>query len=155
MSFSFFLFFFCVFLGLQPWYMEIPRLRVELELQLLAYTTATATPDPSGVCELHCSSWRHQILNPLRGARDRTLILMDTSWDCYYWATTGTPCPLFLCGSQITLQRVCHISFIHSSTDGHLGCFPFQRLWICCYEYSWMSLCVNTYFHFPWVSAKE
>ena len=27
--------------------MEVPRLGVELELQPLAYTTATATPDPS------------------------------------------------------------------------------------------------------------
>ena len=27
-------------------HMEVPRLKVELELQLLAYTTATATPDP-------------------------------------------------------------------------------------------------------------
>ena len=29
--------------------MEVPRLEVELELQLLAYTTATATPDLSHV----------------------------------------------------------------------------------------------------------
>ena len=35
-----------VFLGLHPWYMEVPRLVVELELQLLAYTTTTATWDP-------------------------------------------------------------------------------------------------------------
>ena len=27
--------------------MEVPRLGIELELQLLAYTTATATPDPN------------------------------------------------------------------------------------------------------------
>ena len=32
-----------IFLGPQPWHMEVPRLGVELELQLLAYTTATAT----------------------------------------------------------------------------------------------------------------
>ena len=38
--------------------MKIPRLGVELELQLSAYATATATPD--------------QILNPLSEARDRT-----------------------------------------------------------------------------------
>ena len=30
--------------------------RVELELQLPAYTTATETPDPSCVCDLHHSS---------------------------------------------------------------------------------------------------
>ena len=39
--------FFLVFLELHPWHMEVPRLGVELELQLLAYTTDTAVPDPS------------------------------------------------------------------------------------------------------------
>ena len=31
--------------------MEVPRLGVELELQLPAYTTATATWDPSRTCD--------------------------------------------------------------------------------------------------------
>ena len=39
-------FFFFVFLGPHPRHMEVPRLGVESELQLLAYTTATAMPDP-------------------------------------------------------------------------------------------------------------
>ena len=39
-------------LGPSPWHMEVPRLRVELELQLLAYTTATAMQDPRLVCDL-------------------------------------------------------------------------------------------------------
>ena len=60
--------------------MEVPRLVVELELLLLAYTTATATSDLSCICNLHHSSWQHQILNPLSGAKDPTRILMDTSW---------------------------------------------------------------------------
>ena len=42
-----------VFLGLHPQCMEVPRLGVELELQLPAYTTATATWDLSFVCCLH------------------------------------------------------------------------------------------------------
>jgi len=58
--------------------MEGPRLAVELELQLPAYTTAIATRDPSHVCNLHRSSWQHRILNPQSKARDQTLILMDT-----------------------------------------------------------------------------
>ena len=33
--------------------MEVPRLGVTSELQGRAYTTATATPDPSHVCDLH------------------------------------------------------------------------------------------------------
>ena len=44
--------------------MEVPRLGVESELQLLAYTTVTAMPDPSYACDLHHSSEQHQILNP-------------------------------------------------------------------------------------------
>ena len=42
----YYLFFNFFFLGPQV-HVEIPRLVVELELQLLAYTTATVTPDPS------------------------------------------------------------------------------------------------------------
>ena len=33
--------------------MEVPRLGVEVELQPPAYTTATVTPDPSHVFDLH------------------------------------------------------------------------------------------------------
>ena len=43
--------------------MEIPRLGVEVELQLLAYTTATAIQDLSQVCKLHHSSQQREILN--------------------------------------------------------------------------------------------
>ena len=35
-----------LFLGPHPQHMEVPRLGVESELQLLAYSTVTATPDP-------------------------------------------------------------------------------------------------------------
>ena len=48
----FFLSFFS-FLGLHPWHMEIPRLGVQLELQLPTYTRATATWDLSRVFDLH------------------------------------------------------------------------------------------------------
>ena len=57
--------------------MEVPRLGVELELQLPAYTTATSMPDPSHVCDLNHSSRQRQILNPLSEAKDRTCILID------------------------------------------------------------------------------
>ena len=61
--------------------MEVPRLGVQLELLLPPYTTATATPtwDLSLVFHLQHSSLQCQILNPLREARDRTYVLMDTS----------------------------------------------------------------------------
>ena len=51
-------------------YMEVPRLGVELKLQLLAYATDTAMWDLSHVCDLHHSSQQCQILNPLSEARD-------------------------------------------------------------------------------------
>ena len=44
---------------------EVPRLAVELELQLLAYTTVIAIQDPGLVCDLPHSSWQRQILNLL------------------------------------------------------------------------------------------
>ena len=54
------------------------------------YATATATGDPSHVCELHHSSWQRWILNPLSEARDWTHSLMDTSWT-HFPCTTGIP----------------------------------------------------------------
>ena len=62
------LFFFPPFLGLRLQHMEIPRLGVksELELQLLAYTTATATTELSPICDSHRNSQQCRILNPLR-----------------------------------------------------------------------------------------
>ena len=75
---SFFFFFFflsLVFLGPHLQHMEVPRLGVESQLQPLAYARATATPDPSQVCNLHHSSWQHQSFNPLRPG-----IKLATSW---------------------------------------------------------------------------
>ena len=39
--------FYSVFFGPNPQHIEVPRPGVESELQLPAYTTATAMPDPS------------------------------------------------------------------------------------------------------------
>ena len=60
-------------------HMEVPRLGIQSEMQLLAYTIAAATWGPSHICDLHCSSWQCQNLNPLSRARDQTYILMNTS----------------------------------------------------------------------------
>ena len=88
-------FFFLVFvlLGLHPLHVEVPRLGVELELQLLAFTTAaaTATSDTSCICHLYHSSWQCWILNPMSKARDRTPKLMVPSWIHFRWAIMGTP----------------------------------------------------------------
>ena len=85
----FILFIYFCFLGLHPQHVEVPRLGVKSELQLLVCTTATATRGLSRVCNLHYSSQQHQILNSLREARDQTCIFMDTSWIHFCWATMG------------------------------------------------------------------
>ena len=63
--------------------MEVLRLGAEMELQLLAYATATATPDSGHICDLHHSLQQHRILNPLVEVRDWTHILTDTMLGSY------------------------------------------------------------------------
>jgi len=98
-----------LFLGPHPWQMEDPRLGVESELQLPAYTTATATRGLSHICGLHHSSQQCQVLNPLREARDGTCILMDTSQIRYCWAMVGTPLKC-----QFFTLRSCKLGMIRS-----------------------------------------
>ena len=72
----------CLFLFvcfLRPLHVDVPRLGLKSELQLLVYTTAIPMPDPSCICDPHHSSRQHQILNPLSEGRDCTHVLMDTS----------------------------------------------------------------------------
>ena len=84
-----YIFLFC-FLGLHLQHMEDPRLAFELELQLSAFTTATAMPNLSHVCQLYHSSWQCQILNPLSKVRDQIHILMNTILVPFHWAIMGT-----------------------------------------------------------------
>ena len=50
--------------------MEVPRLGVESEPQLLAQTTATGMWDPRHSCDLHHSWMQRGILNPPIEAKD-------------------------------------------------------------------------------------
>ena len=79
---DFFFIFFFTFLGLHSEHMEVPKLGVQSELQLPAYTTSTPTQDLSHICNFHRSSQQCQILNPLSEARERTHVLMDPRWVC-------------------------------------------------------------------------
>ena len=84
-------FLFLAFFTPHLWQSEVPRVRVESELQLPAYTTATATQDPSSIWDPHHSLWRCLILNPLSEARVQTCVLVDTSWVHFCWAAVWTP----------------------------------------------------------------
>ena len=87
--FILFILFYFLLLGPCLQHMEVPRLGVKSELQLPAYTTATASQDPSHVCDIHHSSRQPWILNPLREARDWTHLLLDAGRVSYLWAMTG------------------------------------------------------------------
>ena len=116
----FILFYFC-FLGLHLWHMEVPRLGVESEQQLPAYTTAIATLDPSRICDLHHSSQQHRFLNPLSRAKDWTHVHMDTSRVCFCWSTTGTPILWFIIsiiGVSIVAQWLKNLTSIHPWGSG-------------------------------------
>ena len=80
--FCLFFFLFCFvlfcFLGLHLQHKEVPRLGAELELQLLAYTTATS--DPTHVCNLHGNA---------RSLTHQTRNLIFPSWIHFHWTTTG------------------------------------------------------------------
>ena len=121
-TFFCFLFFFFsfVFLGPHSQHMEVPRLGVWLELHLPACTTATATPDPSCVCDLHHSSSQRRILNPLSEARDQTRNLMVPSWIHFHCTTMGIP-GLNLWSTSLTGLCFGIVIDHHYSLSGFLG----------------------------------
>ena len=101
---------FCFSLG----HMDVPRLGIESELQLPAYTTATTMLGPSHICNLHQSAWQHRILNLLSQARDWTPFLMDTSRIYFCCTMTGTPTPEVFCW-VICLETASYLPTIHSA----------------------------------------
>ena len=105
-------FFFFFFLGLKLQHMKVPRLAVASELQLPAYTTATATRDPSCICNLHHSSQQPRIPDPLSEARDQTHILTDASQVCFCCTTKRN--------SQDYFLMLIFFSFIFLATLRHM-----------------------------------
>ena len=88
--FLFFFFFFRLFRAAPKAYGR-SQARSSITVELIAYTRATAMPDPSLICDLHHSLWQRWILNPLREARDRTYILLDTSLSLLPLSHNGNP----------------------------------------------------------------
>ena len=101
------------FLGPHPWHMEVPRLGVQLELQLLAYTTATEMWDLSLIFDLHQSSRQRRSLTHWA----RPGIQPASSWILFgfinHWASKGTP------------NKMYSLLVFHS-----LGHFPSFSQWI-------------------------
>ena len=80
---------------------------VQSELQLPAYTTATATLDLSHICDLSHSSWQQQVLNTLDEVRDQTCVLMDASQIHFHCATDGNSPHYILCIYQSVSVLLC------------------------------------------------
>ena len=95
MKLDFFSFFFFCFLGPHSRHIEVPRLGVDLELQLPGCTTASTPPDLSQVYNLHHSSRQCSILNQLSEAGHQTRNLMVPSWIHFLCSTMGTPWRFF------------------------------------------------------------
>ena len=78
---SFYLFIYCLFVFLGPYHMAYGGSQASslIGAVALAYAKATATQDPSHVCDLHHSSRQGQILNPLSEARGWTRNLVVPS----------------------------------------------------------------------------
>ena len=77
--------------------MEVPRLGVNSELQLLATATAAATWDLTLICDLYHSSWQPQIPEQMSEA-------MDTSRIPFLCTTVGTPGYSFLSNNNTSIE---------------------------------------------------
>ena len=98
--------FFCLFRA-EPMAYENSQARGRIRAAAASlYTTATATWDPSHLCNLYHRSRQHWILNPLSKARNQTCVLMDTSQIRFHWTVMGTPIP-FLNGSLFSISYLC------------------------------------------------
>ena len=95
--------------------MEVPRLGVESELQLLASTTTRQ--DPSHICDLHHSSQQCWLLNPLNEAKYQTCILMDTSSIHFCWSTKGTPVITILMFAVIIIFIIILLGMLQKSSS--------------------------------------
>ena len=97
---------FIVSLGPHPWYIKVPMLGVELELQLPTYTTAIVTQDLSHVFNLLHSSGQHCIFNPLSKARDRTRVPYGCQSDLILLSHGGNSPGLFFFFEEVAQPLV-------------------------------------------------
>ena len=66
------------------WHMEVPRPEAESELQLLAYATAPAIPDPSCLCDLNArplTHWVRSVSEPTYSWMLVRFITTESQWE--------------------------------------------------------------------------
>ena len=116
------------FLGLHLRHMELPRLGVKSELQLLAYTTAIATPDPSHICDL-CYNLK-QCHDPLSEARDRTHLLIGTNHVLNPLSHNGNSLITF---SQLQFREASFEILLEASVHEYIGhmLLELEGIWAC------------------------
>ena len=88
---------------------------------VMAYATAIEMQDPSHICNLHHSSQKRWLLNPLIEVGDRTCVLMDAIQTCFPWAGTGTPPHTFFPVSILSFAF-----FRMSYSWNHIACSLFR-----------------------------
>ena len=95
--FFFFFFFFLFFLGYTLGIWKFPGLgsNWNYRYQPTQLYHSHSNPDLSCICNLYHGSQQCLIINPLSEVRDRTLVLMATTWVHYHGATTWTPWSTF------------------------------------------------------------
>ena len=137
-----------VVLGLHLQHMEVPGLGVESELLLLTYARATATPDPSCVCDLHHRSRQSQTLNPLSEARDRTHNLMVPSQIRFPCTKVGTPffvCSFLFCKFLFIFFHVFYIFLMPFHLFVIVTLF-FWALFLVCFHFLWSILLLIVFY---------
>ena len=86
--------------------MEVPKVGVELEVQLSAYTTPMAKWDLSRMCGLHKNSQQCRIPYTLSEAREGTHILRDTNKIHFHCAHNGNSKMEFFWISTFSSKRM-------------------------------------------------
>ena len=104
--------FFCLFfLGLHQWYIEFPRLEVELELQTQAYTTGTATLDLSLICNLYRNNagfLTHWVRPDMEPKSSWTLVGFVNHWAMMGNSKTPFGVALELCSAGLQNGEILH-----------------------------------------------
>ena len=130
------IFFFFAFFRATPGHMEVPRLGVKLELQLLAHATTRATRYPNHIFDLHCSSWQHWILHPL--SQGSNLHPHGYQLGLILLSHKENSLPKFLSGNEYLIQSLKNAHLIPDYENGRDILTFFLRAAPVAYGSSWV-----------------